>query len=79
MNDELGSEGQAEMGGTGRPAVLSVAAAAAKSEAVAAKVGKSAKTHFSASLVFLPSFRRASNRGDQSNPVKVNQTDLRKG
>ena len=37
--------------------------------------GKSRKAHFSAPLIFLPSFRWAANRGAQSKPVKPGQTD----
>jgi hypothetical protein len=45
MKEGLRSESQAEMGGAGLPAA-----------AFAAKVEKSGKAHFSARLVFLPSF-----------------------
>jgi hypothetical protein len=51
MKEEIRGESQAEMGRAGLPAV-----------AVAAKVGKSGKAHFSAQLIFLPSSRRAANR-----------------
>jgi len=73
MKDELRSESQAEMGGAGLPAVLSVVATAAKEDA--AMVGKSGKAHFSAQLIFLPSFPWAANRASQSKSVKVNQSD----
>ena len=70
------SESQAEMGGAGLPAVLSVAAAAAKSDAIAAEVVKSGKAHFPAKLIFLPSFFLAANHGAQSKPVKPGQTNV---
>jgi hypothetical protein len=38
---------------------------------------KSGKAHFSARLIFLPSFRWAANREAQSKSVKVDQTDVR--
>jgi len=88
MKDELRSESQAEMGGAGLPAVLSVVAAAAKSEAFspamaatataeAAEVGKSGKTHFSARLIFLPSPSMSVHESPcQSKSIKVDQTCL---
>jgi hypothetical protein len=39
----------------------------------------SAKAHLSAQIIFLPSFPSELNHGDQSNPVKVGQTDAGKG
>jgi hypothetical protein len=46
-----------------------------ESQAEMGRAEKSEKPHFSAPLIFLPSFRWVSNRGDQSNLVKPGQTD----
>jgi hypothetical protein len=69
MKEELRSDSQTEMGGAGLPAVADLSAKTAAATADAAKVGKSGKTHFSAKIIFLPSFRPASNQKVQSNCV----------
>jgi hypothetical protein len=46
-----------------------------ESQAEMGGAGKSGKAHFSAQLIFLPSFPWAANRASQSKPVKVNQSD----